>query len=159
MAELPDIARILAPLLQRVKPEQQPLLLASLERMAAERYRGWAERHEDAEVKRGLLTCAAREEQIAAQVEALVPDAQAVQQRILRENPEIAEVNRTLFAGRPLSEQLAIQASGERAGGATWLAFAKASSADEARQAFERCAPLEEENARFLEGLLGKPGH
>lgn len=138
-----------------MKPEQQPLLLAALERLAAGRYREWAERHPDAEAKRGLLGCAEREEEIAGRVEALEPRSGEIQRQILSENPEIEQLNRTLFEGRPLEQQLAIQAAGERAGGATWQAFAGASSDPRARGVFESCAPLEEQNARFLERLLG----
>ncbi len=42
-SQLPDVAEILGPVLARVDPEQRPLLMAIAERMAAERYRGWAE--------------------------------------------------------------------------------------------------------------------
>ena len=41
-AELPSVAEIVGRVLRRVPPEQQPLLIAVAERMAAERYRGWA---------------------------------------------------------------------------------------------------------------------
>ena len=37
--QLPDVARILGPLLERVPREQRPLLIAIAERMAADRYR------------------------------------------------------------------------------------------------------------------------
>ena len=43
--------------------------------MAAERYRGWAGAVDDATVRAGLLACAAREDEIAARVEAVHPDA------------------------------------------------------------------------------------
>ena len=67
---LPNIAEFVAPLLERISPEQRPLLIAIAERMAAQRYRGWAEASEQASLRSELLACADREEEIASQVEA-----------------------------------------------------------------------------------------
>jgi hypothetical protein len=153
-SELPDVAEVLAPILGRVPRERQPLLLALAERLAADRYRGWAslagsEVHSDA-----LLACAAREEDIAGRIEALYPDAAALQGDLLARNPDLTEINRNLFAGRPVDRQMAIQARGERLGAATWRAFAR--DADDRRaEVFRACAVLEEESAAVLEGILG----
>jgi len=68
-------AEVLARVLQRVPREQQPLLIALAERLAAERYRGWADEVGDADRKAGLLACADREEEIARRVEELYPAA------------------------------------------------------------------------------------
>ena len=113
-AERPDLAAILAPILERVDAAQRPLLIALAERMAAVRYRGWASQVTDAAERAGLRACADREEEIARRVEALTPDAASLQRQILADNPGLEEVNRSLFAGRPLDEQLVVQASGER---------------------------------------------
>ena len=40
---LPDLAEILGRVIGRVPAERQPLLLAIAERLAAERYRAWAD--------------------------------------------------------------------------------------------------------------------
>ena len=150
---LPDLGVVIGSVLQRVPDEQKPLLIAIAERRAAERYRGWAA--EIAEPGRSqLLACADREEQIAGLVEALYPDAGAVQRDILAKNPDLDEVNRTLFAGRPLAQQFTLQARGERLGAATWRAFAEAAIGRGHRDVFLRCAPLEEESAAVLEALL-----
>jgi hypothetical protein len=150
-ALLPDVAEILAPLLARVPREHQPLFLAIAERMAAERYRRWAtERPENAQ---DLHACAEREEEIAKRVEALSPDAAAIQRDMLGENPDLEVINRTLFAGRPLTQQFTIQARGERLGAATWRAFAMEPNRSSA-QTLLACAELEEANARVLEGIL-----
>ena len=95
--DLPDIAQLIGPLLQRLPPAQQPLLVALAERLAAERYRGWAARSTP-DRRAGLLACAEREEEIARRVEALYPDAAALQREIVERNPDLLDINRTLFA-------------------------------------------------------------
>jgi hypothetical protein len=149
--ELPSIAEVLGGVLRRVPRAQQPLLIALAERLAAERYRGWADEVGDADRRSGLLACADREDQIASRVEALYPAAAAIQRDILEKNPDLIEVNRSLFAGRPLDEQFLLQVGGERLGAATWRSFARAEENAEARRAFLECALLEEESAAFLE--------
>src|SRR5262245_10271899 len=152
--DLPKVGELLGRVLLRVPAERQPLLIAIAERLAAERYRTWAAQVPDRRAR--LLACAAREEEIAGRVEALYPDAAAVQRDILGANPDLEEINRSLFAGRPLAQQFAIQAEGERLGAATWRALADAAPRDETRRVFLACAPLEEENASCLESLLAE---
>jgi hypothetical protein len=156
-ADLPDIGRALAPVLALVPREQQPFLIALAERMAAERYRGWAAQVKDAAARAELLACAEREERIAAQVEALDPQAPAMQRDLLAKHPELPELNRSLFAGRPLTEQFTIQARGERLGAATWRSFARHEGDASRRKTLEACAELEEASARVLEALLTLP--
>jgi hypothetical protein len=156
VSALPDVGALLAPLLARVPQAEQPLLIALAERMAAERYRGWAERWSDASGRTELLACAAREEEIAAKVEALHPEAAAVQRALLAAHPELPALNRSLFAERPLAEQLAIQANGERLGAATWRAFARREGDPARRAALLACAELEEASAAVLEALLSR---
>jgi hypothetical protein len=151
---LPDVAEVLAPLLARVAPAQQPLLIALAERMAAERYRGWAQRIGDAARRAQLLACAEREERIAARIEALHPDAAEQQRQLLEAQPELPELNRRLFAERPLAQQLTLQARGERLGAATWRAFARGETDAARREALLSCAELEEKSAGVLEALL-----
>jgi hypothetical protein len=155
---LPDVGAVLAPLLARVPRARQPLLIALAERMAAERYRGWAGEQRDAEGRAALLACAAREDRIAAQVEGLFPDAAALQAELSAAHPELPELNRRLFAGRPLADQFRIQANGERLGAATWRSFARHEADAARRAALLECAELEEASARVLEALLGRPG-
>src|SRR5215470_9580879 len=122
---LPDIGEALSAILARVPRAQQPLLIAVAERMAAERYRGWAADPAFAHHGAALRACADREEEIARRIEALYPDAVALQGDLVAGNPELEDLNRTLFAGRPLQQQFTIQARGERLGAATWRSFAK----------------------------------
>jgi hypothetical protein len=152
-AELPDVAALIAAALQRVAPEHQPLLVAVAERLAAHRYRGWAAEPEIRTVASQLLACATREEEIAGRVEALHPGAAAIQGDLLRANPELEDLNRTVFAGRPLRQQLTIQARGERLGAVLWRALAKRDARAEVRQTLLRCAELEEESAGVLEAI------
>ena len=124
-AELPNIGAILSPVLQRVPWEQQPLLIALAERLAAVRYRDWAKESAMKPHASQLFACAEREEDIAGRVEALYPEAATIQRALLAKHPYLEEINRSIFAGRPLAQQFTIQAQGERLGAATWKAFAK----------------------------------
>jgi hypothetical protein len=151
---VPNVAEILAGVLRGIEPSVQPLLLAKLERLAAERYRGWASDQADQVVKEGLLACADREEEIARRVESLEPNAAAIQDKLLLDHPELLELNRTLFAGRPLKVQFAMQAEGERAGAAAWRAYAAAASDPSSQEFLQSCSRLEQANADFLQTLL-----
>jgi hypothetical protein len=152
-AELPDIAAVVAAALQGVAPDHQPLLVAAAERLAAQRYRSWASDPANRAVASQLLACAAREEEIASRVEALYPGAAAIQGDLLRANPGLEQLNRTMFAGRPLTQQFTIQARGERAGAAFWRAVAQRQDRPDARQTLLRCTELEEESAAVLEAI------
>lgn len=151
---LPNVAELLASILAPVPREQQPLLVAIAERLAAERYRAWSKQVGDPHREAELLACAGREEEIASRVEALHAGAAAAQREILAKNPDLPEVNRAAFANRPLADQLAIQAQGERLGAATWRSLAKQEQSAERRGTLLRCAELEEESARVLEAIL-----
>lgn len=151
--EIPNIVEILRAALRRIDTSLQPLLLAKLERLAAQRYRTWAAQSEESS-REGLLACADREEEIARRVESLINDAAAVQDRIFSENPDLMELNRTLFAGRPLKVQFAMQADGERAGAAAWNAFAAATQDPSSQELLRSCSALEQANADFLQTLL-----
>jgi len=153
-AALPNLGEIIGPILQRLAPEQQALLIAVAERLAAVRYRDWAEQSAKPADRSQLLACAAREEEIAQRVEAMYPGAADIQRTILATNPDLEAVNRNIFAGRSLTEQFAIQAQGERLGAATWRAFAHRPSSAAHEAVFLACADLEEQSARVLEALL-----
>ena len=89
-------------------------------------------------------------------MEALHPDHESTTRELVAQNPDLLEVNRSLFAGRPLADQLTLQARGERLGAATWRAFARADSDPVRREAFLACALLEEESATFLESIANR---
>jgi hypothetical protein len=152
-SRLPNVAELLAPVLQRVPARERPLLIALAERMAAERYRGWAADPSTGSHRAGLLACADREEEIARRVESRFPSAASLQRDLLAKHPDLERINRELFAGRPLEEQLAIQARGERLGAATWRSLARQAQREEEREILLGCALLEEESAAFLESV------
>jgi hypothetical protein len=153
-AESPNLGQILGQLLQRAPAEKQALLIALAERMAAERYRQWAAEMSGDGHRAELLACAEREEQIASRIESLYADVGAERHALLASSPDLVEVNRQIFAGRPLYQQLAIQAQGERLGAATWRAFARQTADEERRAVFIACAALEEDSAVALEAFL-----
>lgn len=153
-SNIPNIAEILAGVLRSIDPKLQPMLLAKLERLAAERYRMWASDHADQSVREGLLACADREEEIARRVESLEPNAPAIQDKLVSDHPELLDLNRTLFEGRPLKVQFAMQADGERAGAAAWGAYAAAAADPSTRELLGSCSALEQANADFLQSLL-----
>jgi len=155
--ELPDLTAVLASVLQRVPAEHRPLLIAFAERLAAARYRGWAAQCADDRQRADLLACARREEEIASRIEALDPASARIQRDILAANPDLEEINRALFADRPLRQQLTLQARGERLGAATWRAFASAAPDAAVRETLLACARLEEDSAAVLEAILRAP--
>lgn len=149
----PNIAVLLATVLQNVAAEHQPLLIAIAERLAADRYRGWSATPEAASHADALRACAAREEDIAGRIERLYPNAETIQARLRLQNPDLFDINRTLF-DRPLQQQWRIQAQGERLGAATWRSLARRETDPQRAQVLETCAQLEEASAEVLEGIL-----
>lgn len=156
--ELPDIAAAFQHILQGVALDEQPLFIALAERMAAERYRAWAAGVSDADHQSGLLSCAAREEEIARRVESLYADAVSTQRKLLARHPALAGITQSLFAPCPLAQQFRLQAQGERLGAATWKAFAQQQRDAAAHDVLLSCAALEAENACFLESIASGTG-
>ena len=153
--ELPSLADLVAPILGATPPEQRPLLVALAERMAARRYRDWAEEPGYAARRSELLACADREEEIARRVEAHFPEAPTVQRDLTAKHPDLDAVYRSIFGDRPLAQQFAIQAQGERLGAATWRSFARSEPDTGIRATFLACAELEEASAAVLESIAG----
>ncbi len=153
MPQLPSVGEVFATVIGNVPEEQRPLLVALAEKIAAGRYRDWAKQASGSD-RQELSLCADREEEIARRVEALYPDAVAVQAELLAKHPDIEQAYRGLFSGRPVEDQYAIQADGERLGASTWRAFARDAERDEDRVVFLDCAELEEVSAAVLEALV-----
>jgi hypothetical protein len=151
---LPDLGERLRPLIECLPEPVRPRLLAILERRAGERYRLWAAECGDAERAAGLRACGAREDEIGDLVEGLFPPQPGEREQMAAVLPQIAEAARDLFVGRPLMDQFAIQAAGERRGAAVWRDLA-AGEGDPARHdVLLRCARLEEESAELLESVV-----
>lgn len=151
--QLPDLGEALRTIVESLPEPVRPRFLALLERNAGERYRTWAELWPDAAQARGLRECAEREDRIAALVEELFPRQPGEEVHVGPLLPKLADVARDLFQGRPLLEQFAIQAAGERRGASVWRLFASQSDVATARETLLRCAALEEASAELLERL------
>ena len=149
------LGELVGPVLAPLAAEERPAIIALAERIAGERYRAWAEQLDSSEVSARLLACAAREDDIAARVEAITPGSSELQKRVLAEHAELPKRYAALFAGRPLPEQFALQARAERAGSATWRALA-GSATGVAAETFLACAGLEEISADVLEALIAE---
>ena len=153
---LPNVGEVLGRLLARVPEPEHPLFVAIAERLAAERYRAWAQAAPAQRAR--LLACSEREDEIARRVESLHADAESRQQRIRAQVPEIEEINRKVFGDLPLDQQFAIQAQGERVGAGFWRSLAGPAASEHARRTYLECAGLEEKNATALEALLRASG-
>lgn len=154
MSTLPDLGAELVPLVGRLPEPARPRFLALLERAAARRYESWAATATDPEAARGFRACAAREDEIAGRIEETFPphpDERALVAALL---PEVQALAARAFDGRPLPEQLAIQAAAERRGAAAWRGMAAGVTDAASRATLVACARLEEESAAFLEDLL-----
>jgi hypothetical protein len=153
----PSITLLLAPLTRGLSEPERPAFLARLERLAAERYRSWAQQAPAHAAL--LLACAAREEEIAARADRLFPMSAAQEAKLGELLPRARQIYSSLFVGLPLREQLAFQASAERQGGAVWRALgASAQLSDEARAELAACAALEDESAAQLDALIQRWG-
>jgi hypothetical protein len=153
--EGPSLTLLLAPFTRGLVGAEQPAFMGRLERLAAERYRAWAQQfpaHADA-----LLACAQREERIAERAERLFPMNAAQAAKLAALLPEVRRVYASLFVGLPLPDQLALQASAERQGANVWRALIASQAPPAAlREELEHSARLEEESAEHLAALLAE---
>jgi hypothetical protein len=149
----PSLTLLLAPFTRGLVGAEQPAFMGRLERLAAERYRVWAQQapaHAET-----LLACAESEERIAERAERLFPMSAAQAAKLDALLPEVRRVYRTLFVGLSLRQQLALQASAERQGADVWRALMTALGLPHAmREKLEESARLEEESAARLDALL-----
>lgn len=152
--KLPDLLEILTPLFEQCDPQEQRILLAILERLAAKRYRAWAETLTDPQQKQGFLACAEREEQIAEAVEALHPQAKEIADIVWKRLPNIDELYAEAMRSLSPSQQWQVQAVGELGGAELLRGFAKAETNPEAREALLACAPKEEASSHYLQDIL-----
>ncbi len=147
---IPDFGQLLATHLSQIPADAMPGALALLERGAAERYRGWAKAvPEHAE---GLLACAAREDEIADTVEAMLPvppEHRALVERII---PLAMQTYLDVFNGLSPTEQMTIQADAERQGANAWQGFIEGNP-DQA-EALNALSAIERESADYLDQLL-----
>lgn len=140
---------VLAPVLEAASAEEAPLLLASLERMAALKYEAWAIDATDPYEKAGLLDCAARETAIADFLESLDPNCAANLSALHARYPQAQSLYDSVLEGQDRKEQFRRQAAGEL-GGADFLRQFRASYSGAIAAQYEALALGEEANAKFL---------
>ncbi len=148
--ERSPIGEAFLPLLDRCPPAEHRVLLAALERLAADHYRGWSGMTEDAETRRGLLECAEREERIAATLESLEPDAERIIKLIHERFPDLSTRYASVMEGRSLTEQWTTQAIGELGGADLLRTFAEQEPDSATRETLVSLTTLEEANSAFM---------
>jgi len=153
MTQPASIVEAFEPLLPELAAEEIPMTIAILERLAGERYRGWAQGADDPIERAGLLACAAREDEIAEFIESLEADAAGRRAELLVRFPDMDSRYESVMAGRSRAEQLRIQSEGELGGADYMRQFAQATSGAAAAR-FTSLALCEEANSQFLSALL-----
>lgn len=157
MSDTPNFAKLLGPFIEPIPESARPAFLARLERTAAERYRLWA--GQAAALAGGLLACAAREDEIADRVERVLGADAAAREKIESSIEAARDSYYAVFAGKPLREQLRIQADAERQGANAWRLIAAGLGDAAVATELEACSDLEEQSAAHLEGLLADPAN
>ena len=150
-----DLVQALTPVIEKTAPEELRILLAVLERIAAERYRRWAAESGDAVERGELLRCARREEEIASTLEGMDAEAERVSSGLQMRFPGLRELYGSVFVGQSRARQFEIQAAGELGGAALLRRFAAEEGDPARRKCLRDLAPLEEENTAALRSLLG----
>jgi len=153
---LPDLLAVVGPLFDKCAPDEQRILLAVLERLAAEHYRRWANGLSDPEQRRDFLTAAALEEHIASVAEGLEPKAPAIAERLWKRFPNLRSLYADAIADLSDTQQWEVQSAGEHGGAGLWHTFAKAEANPEVRAKLRACAVADEENSQFLIRVLEK---
>lgn len=153
-AAVPDLLAILQPFFERAAPHELRLLVAQLERYAAEHYRRWAADEPDAARRQGFLDCALREEFIAETLEDLEPHASRMAQSLRERFPDLRRVYADAMLAVSKTVQWQAQATGEMGAGNLQRNFAEAEPDPAARARLLGCVDKEEESARFLRSLL-----
>jgi hypothetical protein len=149
-----SIAGAFEPLLALVAADEIPMVLAILERAAANRYRAWAGQAKSAIEEAGLLACAAREDEIAEFIESLETDAESVAASLHERIPDFEARYDAVMAGLDRTEQLRVQAEGEMGGAGYMQQFAAATEGAVSAR-FASLALCEEANSVFLQNLIG----
>ncbi len=148
------VREVFSDLFERAAGDEQKVLLALLERLAAEQYRVWARESRDFEVKRLLNDAAMREDRNADTIERCVPRASWTELVLASRVPTPAEIYRGLLAGRPLEARFALQAAAERLAAAMYEQFAENADSAMQREVFRACAQRESTNAETLDAIL-----
>jgi len=147
---IPQFGQLLAPQLSRVPDSARPGTLARLERAAAARYRTWAEAlPEHAE---GLLTCAAREDEIADRIEQILPVPAEHEALVSEVVPLAVAIYYEVFDAYDFWGQMSVQANAERQGSQAWPSMIPLFPEHEAE--LRALSALELKSGDFLDALL-----
>ncbi len=149
MSQFKSLPEALEPFVTATEASELPILLAILERTAAEYYRRWSEEASDPFEKAGLIACAEAEVQIAEAIESLTSDLERRTHELKARFPELSATYAAAMEGLPRADQLRTQAEGEK-GGAMLLHQFAAAAQDPESTLFESLALREEANATFL---------
>jgi len=141
-------------LLESFTKEYRPLLLSLIERQAASRLRAWSTEMVDVIQRRILLACADQKEEIARRIEALFPNALAIESEITDSVPEVRRVSQQLFRPVRLQARLATQALVDRICVRAYRELAEREGFEQVRQTLISCAVLETKAAEGIEGML-----
>jgi hypothetical protein len=153
-SEIPDFAQLLGPFITPIPEASRPAFLCRLERVAAGRYREWADEC-PADERDDLLACSAREDEIADRVVALFPAVADDEEKMQSELEGARVAYAGVFEDLSLSEKLFVQAGAERQGAAAWRGIAAQQEDATVKAELERCAELEEASSACLERILG----
>lgn len=149
---IPNFGELLAEHLGNLPAEALPVLLANLERGAAERYRQWASELPD--FSDGILASADREDDIANRVEQLFSISDDHQEIVDGIAPQAKKTYLSVFDGLTAIQQITIQANAERQGAAAWRGLVEAYP--QFSSELEQLALTEETNADQLDALLSQ---
>ena len=101
------------------------------------------------------MECAKREDEIARRIEAILPAANEVDQKIISKTITPAKnCYYQAFSSFTVWEQLYIQANAERQGAAAWRMIASQFTEPAIIKALAACSEIEENSADYVDALL-----
>ena len=155
MAKARSLSEALDPILSGCSKTDLPLVLAMLERLAADAYRSWSLDVSDPLERAGLEACAATEFQIAEFIESVEPNAESRLETLAPLLPRLRAAYASVTEGLARMEQFQVQAGGEAGGARLLREFADAAGGLVAEQ-YRDLALAEEANAAFLIALTAR---
>lgn len=147
----PDlIGEAVAPIFEELDHREQRALLAILERMAAESYRGWIDEVDGETAKAGLLKAAENEDGIAEILETIEADYETIEADLHRRFPQLDGLFASVLDGRPLKEQLQLQHAAESGAAELFKSLAAEAESPKVERLLLECSETEHDNAEFL---------
>ena len=154
MAQAKNMEEAFTSFLSDADPGDLPMIIAILERIAAEYYRGWIADTNDPVEQAGLRACADTEDMIAEFIESLELNPQSKIDQLNQRFPNMRKAYDELMASRSRNDQFRIQAEGEMGGADLMNQFA-AETTGAASARYSALALYEESNSVFLRSLIG----